>query len=53
MDPAQTFRRLVPVDRLAASVTPSDDVYVISHTGTARGDVAPWRLRLDGRRRVG
>jgi hypothetical protein len=39
MDPAKTFRRLVPADRLAASVTPSDDVYVIAHMGIARVDV--------------
>src|SRR5437763_10454006 len=48
MDPAQTYRRLVPVDRLAAPVTPSDDVYVIAHMGIARVDVAQWRLRVDG-----
>ena len=48
MDPAQTFRRLVPVERLAAPVTPSDDVYVIAHMGIARVDVAQWQLRIDG-----
>ena len=48
MDPAQTFRRLVPVERLAAPVTPTDDVYVIAHMGIARVDVAQWRLRVDG-----
>lgn len=48
MDPNTTYRRLVPVDRLAAPVTPSDDVYVIAHMGVARVDVAGWRLRVDG-----
>src|SRR2546430_13979654 len=44
MDPSATYRRLVPVDRLASPVTPSDDVYVIAHMGIARVDVAQWRL---------
>jgi DMSO/TMAO reductase YedYZ molybdopterin-dependent catalytic subunit len=48
MDPAATYRRLVPVDRLAPRITPSDDVYVIAHMGVARVDVAQWRLRVDG-----
>src|SRR5881628_1930951 len=48
MDPNTTYRRLVPVDRLAPPVTPSDDVYVIAHMGVARVDVAGWRLRVDG-----
>ena len=48
MDPSATYRRLVPVDRLRSSVTPSDDVYVIAHMGIARVDVAQWRLRVDG-----
>src|SRR5207244_11927258 len=48
MDPSATFRRLVPVDRLASPVTPSDDVYVIAHMGIARVDVAQWRLAVDG-----
>src|SRR5438105_2200440 len=48
MDPAQTYRHLVPVDRLAEPVTPSDDVYVIAHMGIARVDVAQWRLSVDG-----
>jgi|SRR5215470_6153289 len=48
MDPAKTFRRLVPVDRLASPVTPSDDVYVIAHMGIARVDAAQWRLAVDG-----
>jgi len=48
MDPRETYRRLVPVDRLASHVTPSDDVYVIAHMGIARVDVAQWRLTVDG-----
>src|SRR2546427_11467900 len=48
MDPRETYRRLVPVDRLASPVTPSDDVYVIAHMGIARVDVAQWRLAVDG-----
>src|SRR5437870_2543706 len=48
MDPSATFRRLVPVDRLASPVTPSDDVYVIAHMGIARVDVKQWRLTVDG-----
>src|SRR3989442_3993831 len=48
MDPSATFRRLVPVDRLASPVTPSNDVYVIAHMGIARVDVKPWRLTVDG-----
>jgi sulfane dehydrogenase subunit SoxC len=48
MDPGATYRRLVPVDRLAPAVTPSDDVYVIAHMGVARVDVARWCLRVEG-----
>jgi|SoiMetStandDraft_2_1073263.scaffolds.fasta_scaffold91922_1 DMSO/TMAO reductase YedYZ molybdopterin-dependent catalytic subunit len=48
MDPAATYRRLVPVDRLASPITPVDDVYVIAHMGIAHVDVARWRLRIDG-----
>lgn len=48
MDPSATYRWLVPVDRLAAPVTPSDDVYVIAHMGVARVDVKQWRLAVDG-----
>src|SRR5207245_9094221 len=48
MDPSATFRRLVPVDRLASPVTPSNDVYVIAHMGIARVDVRPWRLTVAG-----
>ena len=48
MDPSATFRRLVPVDRLASPVTPSNDVYVIAHMGIARVDVKPWRLTVAG-----
>jgi len=48
MEPSATFRRLVPVDRLAPPVTPSGDVYVIAHMGVARVDGAQWRLRVDG-----
>ena len=48
MDPATTFRRLVPVERLNAPVTPTDAVYVIAHMGVARVEVAPWRLTVDG-----
>jgi DMSO/TMAO reductase YedYZ molybdopterin-dependent catalytic subunit len=48
MDPATTFRRLVPVDRLDPPITPTDDVYVIAHMGVARVDAGPWRLTVDG-----
>ena len=48
MDPAATYRRLVPVDLLASPITPTNDVYVIAHMGVARVDVAQWRLRIDG-----
>ena len=48
MDPGETYRRLVPVERLRPQVTPSDDVYVIAHMGIARVDLAQWRLRIDG-----
>jgi DMSO/TMAO reductase YedYZ molybdopterin-dependent catalytic subunit len=48
MDPGATYRRLVPVDRLAPRLTPNDDVYVIAHMGVARIDVAQWRLRVEG-----
>src|SRR2546430_13355534 len=48
MDPSATYRRLVPVDRLASPVTPSDDVYVIAHMGIARVDVKQGRPGLDG-----
>jgi DMSO/TMAO reductase YedYZ molybdopterin-dependent catalytic subunit len=48
MDPDATYRRLVPVERLGARVTPSDDVYVIAHMGIARVDVERWRLHVDG-----
>jgi sulfane dehydrogenase subunit SoxC len=48
MDPASTYRRQVPVDRLTSPVTPNEDVYVIAHMGVARVNVGQWRLRLDG-----
>src|SRR5262245_11682200 len=48
MDPSQTYRRLVSVDRLAPAITPSDDVYVIAHMGVARVDRTTWRLTVDG-----
>src|SRR5438477_8191099 len=48
MDPQETYRRVVPVDRLLSPVTPSDDVYVIAHMGIARVDTAQWCLRVDG-----
>ena len=48
MDPSATYRRLVPVDRLAPPVTPSEDVYVIAHMGLARVDVGVWQLVVDG-----
>jgi DMSO/TMAO reductase YedYZ molybdopterin-dependent catalytic subunit len=48
MDPAATYRRLVPLDRLSPRVTPAEDVYVIAHMGIAQVDVARWRLRVEG-----
>lgn len=48
MDPATTFRRLVPVSRLQPWLTPVEDVYVVAHMGIARVDVSRWRLTVDG-----
>ena len=48
MNPEGTFRRLVPVSKLAPRVTPTEDVYVIAHMGIARVDVQRWRLTVDG-----
>src|SRR5215475_8827902 len=48
MDPSETYRRLVSVDRLGPAITPSDDVYVIAHMGLARVDRTTWRLTVDG-----
>ncbi|HXG03788.1 MAG TPA: molybdopterin-dependent oxidoreductase [Candidatus Binatia bacterium] len=48
MDPATTVRRLVPVSRLAAWLTPTEDVYVVAHMGIAHIDVGRWRLAVDG-----
>jgi len=48
MDPSETYRRLVPVDRLAPPITPTDDVYVIAHMGLAGVDVTTWRLTVEG-----
>ena len=61
MDPAQTYRRLVPVDRLAAPVTPSDDVYasidtracvepkqshdVVGYYNRFESSISPWTAR--------
>ncbi len=48
MDPSATYRRLVPVNRLASPITSTDDVYVIAHMGVARVDSTQWRLAVDG-----
>jgi len=48
MDPAETFRRLVPVARLGPPITPTEDVYVVAHMGIARVDVGRWSLTVDG-----
>ena len=48
MNPATTVRHLVPVAKLASTVTPTEDVYVIAHMGIAHVDVTQWRLVIDG-----
>src|SRR5262249_24442671 len=48
MDPSETYRRLVSVDRLGPAITPSDDVYGIAHMGLARVDRTTWRVTGDG-----
>jgi DMSO/TMAO reductase YedYZ molybdopterin-dependent catalytic subunit len=48
MDPARTFRHLVPVSRLASWRTETADVYVVAHMGIARVDLSLWRLTVEG-----
>jgi sulfane dehydrogenase subunit SoxC len=48
MDPATSFRHLVPLSRLQDFITPTQDVYVIAHMGVARVEPSEWRLRIDG-----
>jgi len=48
MDPAATYRRQVPVSRLEAFQTPTEDVYVIAHMGIAHLNVEEWSLRIEG-----
>jgi hypothetical protein len=48
MDPATSFRHLVPLSRLQEFITPTQDVYVIAHMGVARVEPSEWRLRIDG-----
>jgi len=45
MDPAATYRRQVPVSRLEAFQTPTEDVYVIAHMGIAHLNVVAARIR--------
>jgi len=48
MEPATSFRRLVPVADLGDFITAVRDLYVIAHLGVARVDPAAWSLSLDG-----
>src|SRR5437867_10777611 len=48
MDPAATYRRQVPVSKLRAFLTPTEDVYVIAHMGIAHVPVETWELRIEG-----
>jgi len=48
MDPAETYRRQVPVSQLKSFHTPTDSVYVIAHMGIAHVPVEGWELRIEG-----
>jgi sulfane dehydrogenase subunit SoxC len=48
MDPAETYRRQVPVSQLTSFFTPTESVYVIAHMGIAHVPVDGWELRIEG-----
>jgi DMSO/TMAO reductase YedYZ molybdopterin-dependent catalytic subunit len=48
MDPAETYRRQVPVSQLTSFFTPTESVYVIAHMGVAHVPVDGWELRIEG-----
>jgi len=48
MDPAETFRRQVPVSTLKSFLTPTESVYVIAHMGIAHVAAQTWELRIEG-----
>src|SRR5216684_7460146 len=48
MDPAQTYRRQVPVSELTTFLTPTESVYVIAHMGIAHVAAEGWELRIEG-----
>jgi DMSO/TMAO reductase YedYZ molybdopterin-dependent catalytic subunit len=48
MDPAETYRRQVPVSQLRSFQTPTESVYVIAHMGIAHVPVEGWELRIEG-----
>ena len=48
MDPAETYRRQVPVSQLRSFHTPTENVYVIAHMGIAHVPVDGWELRIEG-----
>lgn len=48
MDPAETYRRQIPVSQLDSFVTPTESVYVIAHMGIAHVPVDGWALRIEG-----
>ena len=48
MDPAETTRVLVPLSRLRAYHTATEDFFVIAHMGIARVPAEGWTLRVEG-----
>jgi sulfane dehydrogenase subunit SoxC len=48
MDPSTPFKRLTPVSRLQAFITPTNVVHVLAHLGVARVDASQWQLRIEG-----
>jgi len=48
MEPAETYRRQVPVSQLTSFDTPTENVYVIAHMGIAQLSIDDWALRIEG-----
>lgn len=48
MDPAETYRRQIPVSQLTSFLTPTESVYVIAHMGIAHLSADDWALRIEG-----
>jgi DMSO/TMAO reductase YedYZ molybdopterin-dependent catalytic subunit len=48
MEPAVTYKRTLPPDRLGSRITQTSDAYVIGHLGIAQVPAADWSLRVDG-----